>query len=47
MLERGAAGDLVVWAQQYLAGGGWFDDEISGQYGLLTSRAVREFLFSP
>jgi len=42
-LDRGAAGDLVVWAQQYLAGGGWFDDEISGQYGLLTSRAVREF----
>lgn len=43
VLDRGAAGDLVVWAQQLLAGGGWFDDEISGQYGLLTSRAVREF----
>ena len=42
-LDRGAAGDLVVWAQEHLAGGGWFDDEISGQYGLLTSRAVREF----
>ncbi len=42
-LDRGATGDLVVWAQQYLAGGGWFDEEISGEYGLLTSRAVREF----
>lgn len=42
-LDRGATGDLVVWAQQYLAGGGWFEEKISGQYGLLTSRAVREF----
>ncbi len=42
-LEKGAAGDLVVWAQEHLDAGGFFDAEVSGSYGLLTSRGVREF----
>ncbi len=42
-LEKGAAGDLVVWAQEHLAAGGFFDAEVTGSYGLLTSRGVREF----
>ena len=42
-LEKGAQGDLVVWAQEHLAAGGYFDAEITGNYGILTSRGVREF----
>ena len=43
-LEKGAAGDLVVWAQEHLAAGGYFDAaDVSGNYGILTSRGVREF----
>ncbi|MDX6583902.1 MAG: hypothetical protein QOI10_3086 [Solirubrobacterales bacterium] len=42
-LEKGAAGDLVVWAQEYLAAAGFFDGSISGEYGILTSRGVRAF----
>ena len=42
-LEKGAEGDLVVWAQEHLAAGGYFDAQVTGNYGLLTSRGVREF----
>jgi hypothetical protein len=43
-LEKGAEGDLVVWAQEHLAAGGYFDaKQVSGNYGILTSRGVREF----
>jgi len=43
-LEKGAEGDLVVWAQEHLAAGGYFDaQQVSGNYGILTSRGVREF----
>jgi hypothetical protein len=43
VLEPGAAGDLVVWAQQHLVAGGLLDATVSGRYGRLTERAVRAF----
>jgi Putative peptidoglycan binding domain len=43
VLEPGAAGDLVVWAQQHLVSGGLLDAAVSGRYGRLTERAVRAF----
>ncbi len=42
-LEKGAEGDLVVWAQEYLAAAGFYDGEFTGEFGILTSRAVRAF----
>jgi hypothetical protein len=42
-LEKGAEGDLVVWAQEHLAAGGYFDADVTGNYGILTSRGVRAF----
>jgi Putative peptidoglycan binding domain len=43
VLEPGAAGDLVVWAQQHLVGGGYLDSTVTGRYGRLTVQAVRAF----
>jgi len=43
VLEPGAAGDLVVWAQQHLVTGGYLATTVSGRYGRLTGQAVRAF----
>jgi hypothetical protein len=43
VLESGAAGDLVVWAQQHLVGAGYLDSTVTGRYGRLTVQAVRAF----
>lgn len=40
--ERGARGDHVVWLQQHLVGAG-FDLAITGIFGKMTRRAVRQF----
>jgi hypothetical protein len=42
-LEQGAAGDLVVWAQEHLIAGGYLSSAATGDYGRLTARAVRSF----
>ena len=40
-LDSGSSGDLVVWAQENLTGGGWYAGEISGTFGVQTARAVK------
>jgi len=42
-LARGAAGDLVVWAQLHLISGGYLGSQATGRYASLTERAVGEF----
>jgi hypothetical protein len=42
-LKQGAAGDLVVWAQEHLIAGGYLRSTATGKYGTLTARAVRSF----
>jgi hypothetical protein len=42
-LSQGDAGDLVVWAQEHLIAGGYLTSAATGEYGRLTSRAVRSF----
>jgi Putative peptidoglycan binding domain len=42
-LDQGAAGDLVVWAQEHLIAGGYLSSAATGKYGTLTARAVRSF----
>jgi hypothetical protein len=42
-LARGAAGDLVVWAQLHLISGGYLESQATGRYASLTERAVGEF----
>ena len=41
-LKRGSEGDIVVWAQQLLAGGG-YTNKITGFYGPITRSAVIRF----
>lgn len=41
-LSLKSQGDLVVWAQQLLVGGG-YDTKITGTFGKMTRAAVREF----
>ena len=45
-LERGAKGDLVVWAQEHLADGGFLSGRISGEFGNESERATRRFQVS-
>jgi hypothetical protein len=42
-LAQGAAGDLVIWAQEHLIAGGYLTSAATGDYGRLTTRAVRSF----
>ena len=42
-LAQGAAGDLVVWAQEHLIAGGYLSSAATGNLGRLTTRAVRSF----
>jgi Putative peptidoglycan binding domain len=42
LLKKGSRGDMVVWAQQHLAGAG-ADLPVTGVFGKLTFRAVRSF----
>jgi hypothetical protein len=42
-LAQGAAGDLVVWAQEHLIAGGYLNSAATGNYGKLTTGAVRSF----
>ena len=42
-LSQGAAGDLVVWAQEHLASGGYYRKAVSGRYRSSTKRAVASF----
>jgi hypothetical protein len=41
-LEQGSRGDVVVWAQQLLAGGG-YTSKITGSFGPITGAAVAAF----
>ncbi len=41
-LKKGARGDIVVWAQQLLAGGG-YTNKVTGYYGPITRSAVIDF----
>jgi Putative peptidoglycan binding domain len=42
-LSQGAASDLVVWAQEHLASGGYYRKAVSGRYRSSTQRAVASF----
>jgi len=43
LLRRGSRGDLVVWAQEHLAGAGQATLPVTGIYGRKTAAAVRSF----
>jgi len=43
LLKRGSRGDLVVWAQEHLAGAGAVTLPVTGVYGKQTYAAVRSF----
>ena len=42
-LRAGSAGDLVIWAQEHLATGGYLSGPVSGEYGGSTRDAIRAF----
>jgi hypothetical protein len=42
-LGEGAAGDLVVWAQEHLAAGGYYRKSVTGRYQSSTATAVTGF----
>ncbi|MQA75466.1 MAG: hypothetical protein GEU88_14175 [Solirubrobacterales bacterium] len=42
-LGEGAAGDLVVWAQEHLASGGYYGKAVTGRYRSSTTGAVAAF----
>ena len=46
VLRRGSRGDLVVWAQEHLAGAGQASLPVTGIYGKQTVAAVRSFQLS-
>ena len=46
LLKRGSRGDLVVWAQEHLAGAGQAQLPITGVFGRQTYSAVRSFQLS-
>jgi hypothetical protein len=46
LLKRGSRGDLVVWAQEHLAGAGQTQLPVTGIYGKQTYSAVRSFQLS-
>jgi peptidoglycan hydrolase-like protein with peptidoglycan-binding domain len=43
ILDAGAAGDLVVWAQQHLIDGRYLRSAVTGKFGGQTERAVENF----
>jgi hypothetical protein len=42
-LENGARGDLVVWAQEHLEGGGYLKTSITGYFGGASTTATKAF----
>jgi len=46
LLRRGSRGDMVVWAQEHLAGAGQAQLPVTGIFGKKTAAAVRDFQLS-
>jgi len=46
LLRRGSHGDMVVWAQEHLAGAGQAQLPVTGIFGKKTAAAVRDFQLS-